>query len=361
MRKKRRFTYLGLALVSALVVALVVLIPAMGIGQTSLPSPSSISADNTVSNAGSFLTSNCMECHNDSTLIAGKKTAWEESLHATGEAAFYAGFRAGCSACHSGGGFSASVAKGQDPVHPDPNNPILADPNPSHIDCRTCHQIHETYTGSDFALETTAPVSLIQSGKTFDGGKGNLCARCHQARTAAPVPSNGTIKVTSVHWGPHHGPQSQMLLGTGGSGPAGEGSPAPHYSAVENTCAKCHMGDPGTQGKFGVNLEPTGNHSFNPNVATCKGCHTGATNFDINGKQTAVQAKLDTLEGLLVAAGALECTGEDCHPKVGTYPENVGSALWNWILIAKEDKSKGVHNANYTNALLDASIAGMGG
>jgi hypothetical protein len=27
----------------------------------------------------------CTQCHNDTTLITGKKAAWEESLHGTGE------------------------------------------------------------------------------------------------------------------------------------------------------------------------------------------------------------------------------------------------------------------------------------
>jgi hypothetical protein len=58
----------------------------------------------------------------------------------------------------------------------------IGDANPTHQDCRTCHQIHTTYTGADWALETDAPVVMVTSGATFDGGSGNLCANCHQAR-----------------------------------------------------------------------------------------------------------------------------------------------------------------------------------
>ncbi|MDO8737295.1 MAG: hypothetical protein Q7K29_09490, partial [Thermoleophilia bacterium] len=40
-------------------------------------------------------------------------------------------------------------------------------------------------------------------------------------------------------------------------------------------------------------------------------------------------------------------------------PQNVGYALWNWILINNEDGSKGVHNPEYTQTLLDNSIASI--
>ena len=83
----------------------------------------------------------------------------------------------------------------------------------------------------------------------------------------------------SEHWGPHHGPQSAMLLGIAGSV---EGSPSAHYSTVENTCVGCHVGE-------------GANHSFEPNVAACQACHADAENFDINGLQTDVQAQLDTI------------------------------------------------------------------
>ena len=50
----------------------------------------------------------CMGCHNDTTLITGKQTAWDESGHGTGTA-YVRGTSASCAGCHSGGGFSAMV------------------------------------------------------------------------------------------------------------------------------------------------------------------------------------------------------------------------------------------------------------
>jgi hypothetical protein len=279
----------------------------------------------------------CTQCHNDTTLIDGKATAWSTSVHGTGMD-YARGTSASCAGCHSGGGFSAMIAAGQNPTTVE-----NGDPNPTRQDCRTCHQIHTTYTSTDWALETTAPVALIAvDGSTYDGGKGSLCANCHQPRSLIPAATDGMVQVDSTHWGPHHGPQSAMLLGVGGAGDV-QGSPSPHYKNVQDTCVACHMGD-------------GADHTFDPQLATCQKCHTDATNFDINGEQTAVQAKLDELQKALTTKGLLD---KDGNPVVGSYPEAEAQALWNWIFIAHEDKSKGVHNSTYTEALLDSSLAAM--
>src|SRR5665648_458917 len=304
-KHKRRTKYLAFTLAPALLIIMMMLVPALAMAQTE--------------------TATCGDCHNDTTLITGKVAEWEVSGHGTGEA-YLRGTSAGCAGCHSGGGFSAMVAAGQEP-----DEVTVGDPNPTRQDCRTCHQIHVTYTGIDWALETTAPVNLLAiSGKTFDGGEGNLCAKCHQPRREAPVAVDGMVTGINSHWGPHHGPQSAMMLGTGGAG--AEGTPSGHYYAVEDTCVTCHLGS-------------TDNHTFEPSVATCKVCHTSATNFDINGVQTETHAKLDQLGQLLVNAGVLSSIDQEVGgPTVTEAPANVAYALFNWIYIAKEDESKGVHN-----------------
>jgi hypothetical protein len=100
-------------------------------------------------------------------------------------------------------------------------------------------------------------------------------------------------------------------------------------------------------------------HTYEPNVATCQACHSDAESFDINGVQTEVQAQLDELGDALVAAGVLSEDGPEGHPTVEEAPEGVATALWNWIYIAHEDKSLGVHNPAYTKALLEAAFAAL--
>ena len=41
-------------------------------------------------------------------------------------------------------------------------------------------------------------------------------------------------------------------------------------------------------------------------------------------------------------------------------PEAQAAALWNWIYIAHEDGSLGVHNPAYTKALIEAGLEALG-
>jgi hypothetical protein len=273
-------------------------------------------------------------------MISGPATSWGSSVHATGIAFGIAGSRSTCTGCHTGVGFSDRIAAGE--TNPDKFTTVYA--NPTRIDCRSCHKVHTTYTSGDFALETTAAVPLYAlTSATFDGGKGNLCANCHQSRTAIPAAAaDGTIKVDSTHWGAHHGPQAEMMLGVGGS-PDVTGAPSPHYGAVTDTCVNCHMGG------------DSANHSFTANVATCTQCHSGATNFDMNGAVTALDTKIAAVQAALTTAGLLDKTGTIVP---GTYPAPKASALWNYLLVT-EDKSHGVHNMPYAEALLDAALAAL--
>jgi hypothetical protein len=277
----------------------------------------------------------CTDCHNDTTLITGKTTAWETSMHATGTA-YGRGTSGSCAGCHSGGGFSAAIAAGLTV------DQASGDPTPTRQDCRACHQIHTSYTGGDWALETTDSVMLFAfeagSSALYDGGKGNLCANCHQPRrTIDAADPNGMINVSSSHWGPHHGPQSAMLLGIGGAGAEGEASG--HSWMVEDTCVTCHLGE---------NM----NHNFEPVASACTTCHEDATNMDINGVQTEVAALIAEVAELLQGKGLLD---EEGHPVVGLYPAAQAAALWDYIFISIEDGSLGVHNASYTKALLEAA------
>jgi hypothetical protein len=133
-----------------------------------------------------------------------------------------------------------------------------------------------------------------------------------------------------------------MLLGAAGAGV--EGTPSAHYSMVENTCVGCHLA----------------NHAFEPSIAVCQDCHSGAENFDINGLQTEVAAQLAQLGDLLVAEGVLSENSPEGHPIVQEAPEDVATALYNWLYIAHEDGSLGVHNPAYTRALLEAAFEALG-
>jgi hypothetical protein len=281
----------------------------------------------------------CTQCHNDTTLIDGPETSWASSVHGSGPAFAIASSRTPCDACHTGSGFSDRIAA----ALKSPEDFKTAYANPTRIDCRACHQIHTTYTKDDFALKTAAAVQLYAvPGATFDGGMGNLCANCHQMRLAFPAATDGKVKVDSTHWGAHHGPEAAILLGVGGAGGV-VGQPAPHYSKVTDTCQGCHMGGEAV------------NHTFVPVVATCQQCHPDAKSLDVDGVQTKVTQKLADVKKALQAKGLLD---KDGGIVVGEYPEAQSAALWNFLLVS-DDKSLGVHNATYINALLDQALAAL--
>ncbi len=199
----------------------------------------------------------------------------------------------------------------------------------------------------------------------MDLGQGNLCGQCHQARPLDPAPviDGEPVAVTS-RYGFHHGPQAQVVGGTGGFEFTGSvsirGGASSHGSAVTNPggCTTCHMAEPyGSQ---------AGGHSWSMTylyhgheedlTAGCAGCHTLIEDFDLNGFQTAMQAKLDSLGALLRAIGIV---AQDSDSRVaGTWPANVAAAAVNWQMIL-EDRSLGIHNPFYVNGLLQNSIEKM--
>lgn len=281
----------------------------------------------------------CTECHNDTTLIWSKEAQFREnSVHGTGES-FVRGEGTDCAGCHGTEGAKARIAAGL-PPH---DESVVGIVNVSPFDCRTCHEIHTTYTGADWALVGGGqPVKMEMTDGTFDGGEGNLCANCHQIRNAPPTVTGGNVEVTSSRFGTHHGVEAQMLLGEGGLGVTGSAST--HYAMVENTCVTCHLGE-------------EADHTYTPDVARCQACHADAEDFDINGVRTEVQGMVDELTALFVEKGMLD-------PESGlwvvpaTYPEAVANAMWNYKFVT-EDQSMGVHNADYTKAMLAAALEAM--
>ncbi len=302
----------------------------------------------------------CTECHNDTTLITSKVAQFEEtSVHGTGES-FVRGEGTACAGCHGSEGAKVRINAGL-PPHDESVTGVV---NVSPFNCRTCHDIHTTYTGEDWALTGDAqPVKFEYSDGTFDGGQGNLCANCHQIRNAAPKVEGGNVAITSNRFGTHYGTEAQMLVGEGGLGEV-TGSPSPHYSKVDDTCVGCHMGE-------------ESNHTYLPKVARCTDCHADTPNFDVNGVQTEVKAMLEELHTLFVEKNLMN-PDEVANPSSlwGIYdpaankwsnpsadvplivPEAVANAMWNYKFVTY-DQSNGAHNTAYAKALLEAALETM--
>ncbi len=280
----------------------------------------------------------CMDCHS-TTVVEPIETALASSLHVTGTSWAYAGGRESCSRCHSNEGFIAYLM-----------GDTVTSTNP--LSCDACHTHGDMPTfqdedGNPVFVRTTDPVTLIiDPTMTIDyENASNLCANCHQPRTAAPTPdADGNFTITSTHYGPHHGPQATLLMGIGlykfdGSSTVPGVGAATHATAG---CTVCHMYE--------------GAHTFaEPYLAACNQCHSSATDFDINGKQTEIEELMTTLAGILVTNGVL---GEDGHVITGTYPVNVARGFYNYIAV-EEDKSMGAHNPAYVIAILENTIEAL--
>ena len=286
----------------------------------------------------------CLDCHTDASFLQ-LGLEYVQSGHNLGQFVGYAGGRESCARCHSKQGFVQFAVNGA--VDGDISDPAA-------IDCATCHVVHPQV----FALRLTGPVNLI-SDPTYMldfGNNSNLCANCHQTRRAEPnmdAPAD-SFAITSTHYGPHHGPQANVLEGVGFAEIAGSAAyPTTSLHLSQGaTCVTCHMYD------YDDN---EGGHTWAPALAACNGCHIRQNvDFDHGGFQTETQEKLDTLRDLLVSLGVVEYVEEDqeYEPVVGTYPMVQAQAFFNWNGL-EEDRSLGVHNPDYFDVLLDNSIEAL--
>ena len=280
----------------------------------------------------------CVDCHSQGRMDV-VTADYETSVHGLGAVA-PRGTSASCARCHASEGFQAFVAA--------PTQAAVGIAWPSRISCGTCHGDHSTLEeGMTAPMRTSAPIVGISDGTVYDfGNESNLCGTCHQARTdglSHETTAGDSASITSSHDGPHHGPQVNVLFGNGGYGTSSE---ATHTSAG---CIDCHMGE---------DLE----HSFNPAVANCNtsGCHTSITDFDVNGKQTSFDTRMEAIAQALVAKGLLSGDATaGYHPVVGKYPIADFKGFWNYMYCS-EDKSRGVHNPGYINTMLVSAEANLG-
>lgn len=309
----------------------------------------------------------CGVCHESSTFLLAKQRQYHNSLHYLGETYDYAN-RTACAPCHNNEGFHETLITKADTV-------VAAIPNPTPVNCRTCHNVHKKYDTTDFALTYKDPVTLKYGGQTVDFGEGNICTKCHQARTFSPVPTVGgdSITVTYFRWGPHYGVNSNVVAGIGGfeiPGPESYPSTNPHKNFIKDGCVTCHMAPSiySVVGGHSFKMEGELEGSEIQNVSACAStnCHPGATKFDIDGKVTEIKDLIAQLRQLLIDKGLLDVSRNTDGNVLSEYimlPGNKpkkfsaveAGAVLNYLILAK-DRSNGIHNYKYTKALLVNTI-----
>ncbi len=307
----------------------------------------------------------CIQCH-DAPTHHTIGTYYEASVHAALPDGAHTA-QTGCFPCHSGGGYFKYIKNQSNPgwTNADGNIPIS---------CATCHDPH---VANNFGLRIATNITLQNGFKVAGGGNGQLCMRCHQART------NGNTVVTNTapyygfkdRFGPHHGPQSDMFWGQnayqfGDTTITGLMT----HGSVPDACVTCHMANigGGNSPSHQWSMIDTTGGTARDFVVGCTSCHGNITKFDdikassdwdgnglIEGVQTEVQGMLNNLASLLPkdANGAVVTMMADSL-KVKNKPQVV-KGIYSYYFVS-EDKSMGVHNAKYTVSLLQKALSNLG-
>lgn len=287
---------------------------------------------------------------------------YQFSKHEYGEAAFEETGNTGCTPCHAQEAFKY-VVKNNIPATFTLNtttnryvNDYATIPSAAYgeIGCSTCHSaIHATYGSSDLpSLTTVAPVSMTMwAGKKTidlkaDGGKSNLCVKCHQPRPfvdalttnvqdyvaiaanptgimydGTPESPNTTDKVRpSYRMHTHYGTAGAVYAGMGGVEFAGT---LPYTNSAHTqaaSCMDCHMG---------AMVGRAGGHTFNA-VGKFDGCNaTGCHSTAITATNTTLwlnpRAEIKTLLNNLAAK--LTINGVDILNRNGDSESNLWIGL----------------------------------
>ena len=291
--------------------------------------------------------SQCTRCHHT------QIEEWHESghgsvleRHAMTIEDFDAEFNAfsNCWTCHTAEGFIGV----SDDAYASMPRPEIA----SLIGCVACHDPHDASNNKQ--LRNLSDVSVLydtDQPKTFsDYGASQLCVQCHHARRDVDNVLN-QIENGSAHFGPHSSPQMDMFLGSGSYEIDGlnyddnRGVEHSMRTLNKSPCVVCHMELVESHGRDHYV------HKLEVKPENCQQCHDGATDFDIGGVQTEVA----DLMGQLIN-------------EIGVAPESLGDttvttleqrmAGYAYVFVAA-DGSYGVHNSNYSRALLTNAISFM--
>jgi hypothetical protein len=330
------------------------------------------------------LSGDCNQCH-DAPTHHVKGTEWYVSRHALTTGPAGAG-REACVGCHASEGFIGRV-EGDSTT-----NAVR-----SAIGCQTCHEPHGLTmpTNNPHLLRVLGPVTMPDGTVVTNAGEGALCLQCHHNRNGsvtnmlAKYPLGQPTWVGGSSFGPHDGPQGDMIEGINAVTYGQVIPSSAHRYAVTDLCVGCHMQ---TVGATDPAFLHAGGHTFamSYNVVTngvtntvdkvdaCVQCHGPIASFDmprgdyngdgiIEGVQTEVQHLLDKLSTLLPNATYQPSGNYVADGLVKTsvrfqtnWPTKFLNAGYNWQFV-NNDGSRGVHNVPFAVGLLKASIGDLTG
>ena len=281
----------------------------------------------------------CKLCHAP-TMVDLISTQFEFSKHSYGEAAFTESGTVGCAPCHTQEGFKYMCANNVPSTFTlnATTGKYANDYNTStsaaygELGCSTCHSaLHTTYGTADLAFTTVPAVPMTMWGgkKTMnlpaDGGRSNLCIKCHQPRpftnaltgnvldyvalattTGVVYDGNptGTTNIIkpSYRTHTHYGAVGAVYAGMGGVEFPGTLAYTNSTHTTAASCVDCHMG---------TMVGRSGGHTFSAigkfDGCNVTGCHSTAitsatTTYWVNPRNE-IKALLTTLAGKLTIGG----------------------------------------------------------
>ncbi|NGO39266.1 hypothetical protein G4L39_07620 [Limisphaera ngatamarikiensis] len=307
----------------------------------------------------SYSAGDCAQCHSEEPYHV-YPLQWANSRHAVAVRQE----RTDCVGCHQGIGFIDRM-KGVP----------MAQRRTQYesINCSACHDPHDAT--NPHQLRAMGPVTLADGFTVVaKGGKGLLCMNCHMSRQNA----TNYVEVTagSNRFGPHYGPQADMLVGANAVTYGKVIPSSAHYQVVGDSCVACHMQD--TDRADPAHLQ-VGGHTWKMAwdtgsnrvelVRACVQCHGDIDTFDfkrqdydgdgiIEGVQTEVKGLLEKLAMMLPPVGQPVVASDTATRSKFTRAQL--RALYNYLFVL-EDGSYGIHNLSYAVGLLKASIADLSG
>lgn len=302
----------------------------------------------------------CASCHDSGThhLLPEQ---FDASLHAQAVDESGPG-RENCVRCHTGAGFKQYV----DGV---PVSDPYFDVSYSPITCAGCHDPHNATNVHQLrkvSAQLLAPNNTKMNIDEAIAGNGALCFNCHQSRSEA----NAAVAAATINFrfGPHHGPQGDMLASNNMLELAGVTlASSNHIGASVDACVRCHMYGVAQAIDATGNVVQVGGHSFSvkypdgsSNMESCAQCHGGTlgasfedVTFTFNGNgdhdnDGLIEGLQDEVKGMIEkirAALPIKAGQTQPVPETAWTPDQ-RSAYWNMIT-AEEDKSFGIHNPKY--------------
>lgn len=309
---------------------------------------------------------------------------WNTTLHAKVDA-HVAGYFAdptngparmqSCGACHGG---ATRLAMLQATTFDIPVTlPSTNDATAIGVTCVVCHDPHVKSADSNQPFQLRSPLASMKPysyntsvdfASQYDSSI-NVCGQCHNLRGG---------KWTDTSRPPHHSPQYNMLIGSGGVESTNT-PPQSYHRTNDLQCAQCHVTSISMAKPTPQNPNIRG-HTFEPRMDACQPCHFDpqAAADQVESTQTDVKKRISTVKALLDQWAATKApaslrtkygalgwefsTPGALSDPAGTLkgpttneqtnvPPNIKQARFNLYMV-QHDASFGVHNGKYTRYLL---------